>query len=375
MSQPPLNAVRAFVAAARRLSFQGAARELCVTPGAVSRQIQALEAHLGVALFERRHRAVALTQLGALYLAQCGPALDAIDTTSRRVRELARNAAGARRAVVRLDATPTFAMHWLIPRLAEFRAQHPAIEVRLGTSQEDIVRSADVDLHIRRDPAHFGGLEGKPFMREYAALVCSPRLRDWQTLTTPEKILGAPLVRMRSRPDLWPKWLARCAATETHAGPLGAAAQFTEFDNTILAIQAVVEGLGVGLIPELFIAELRQGARWSDCRAANPSRPAPTTCSANGPKRRRKWKSSAAGSNAARQTPARPAKAMPRRNDRPRRSARTPIRRRRDVAQPRRTRRAFAGAGRTVSLRPECVAKHPSSGHARPAGQACSSPH
>lgn len=259
MSQPPLNAVRAFVAAARRLSFQGAARELCVTPGAVSRQIQALEAHLGVALFERRHRTVALTQLGALYLAQCGPALDAIDATSRRVRELARNAAGERRAVVRLDATPTFAMHWLIPRLAEFRAQHPAIEVRLGTSQENIVRSADVDLHIRRDPAHFGGLEGSPFMSEYAALVCSPRLRDWQTLTTPEKILGAPLVRMRSRPDLWPKWLARCAAAETHSEPLGAAAQFTEFDNTILAIQAVVEGLGVGLIPELFIAELRQG--------------------------------------------------------------------------------------------------------------------
>ena len=270
MSQPPLNAVRAFVAAARRLSFQRAASELFVTPGAVSRQIQTLEAHLGVALFERRHRAVALTQMGALYLAQCGPALDAIDATSRRVRELARNAAGERRAVVRLDATPTFAMHWLIPRLAEFRAQHPAIEVRLGTSQENIVRSADVDLHIRRDPAHFGGLTGEPFMSEYAALVCSPRLRGWQTLTTPERILGAPLVRMRSRPDLWPKWRARCAAAETPAEPLGAPAQLTEFDNTILAIQAVVEGLGVGLIPELFVEELLQSGALVELPGAAP---------------------------------------------------------------------------------------------------------
>lgn len=261
MNPAPLHALRVFVAAARRLSFQHAASELCVTPGAVSRQIQALEAHLGVPLFERRHRAVVLTQLGELYLAQCGPALDAVDAASRHVRALAPGAAGRPRGIVRLDATPAFAMHWLIPRLAEFRAQHPAIEVRLATSQGPIVRAGDVDLHIRRDRAHFAGLPGEAFMDERSVLVRSPRLPVRTAADSadaardaPPALPDAPLVRMRSRPDLWPKWLAR-HGLQTTAGEL----EFIDFDNTILAIQAVVEGLGVGLIPELFVDGLRQG--------------------------------------------------------------------------------------------------------------------
>lgn len=244
MTLPPLAALRVFVVAARRLSFQDAAAELFVTPGAVSRQIRALEAHLGVPLFERRHRAVALTQMGALYLARCGPALDAVDAASRQVRALATAPPEPGSGLVRIDATPTFAMHWLIPRLAEFRALHPRIEVRLGTSQGPVTRTAEVDLHIRRDPAHFAGLHGVTFMSERSVLVGSPRLAD---PTSP----AVPRIRMRSRPDLWPQWLAQ--------DPAGAAPRFLDFDNTILAIQATVEGLGVGLIPLLFIEGLLQG--------------------------------------------------------------------------------------------------------------------
>lgn len=243
MSAVPLNAIRVFVAVARHASIKAAAAELCVTPGAVSRQVQGLEEYLGVPLFERHHRAIALTQLGHLFLAQVAPALAAIDGASDRVRRLARGA-------VRVDATPTFALHWLIPRLSEFRAEHPHLEIRLVTSQGPIVRSGAVDLHIRRDPAHFGGLAGTPFMSEHATLVCSPRLAERSAWQTPADLLAAPRVHMRSRPDLWPKWLA---AAGLSAAP---ATEFIEFDNTILAIQAAVEGLGVALVPRLFVEGL-----------------------------------------------------------------------------------------------------------------------
>ncbi|HEX5803490.1 MAG TPA: LysR substrate-binding domain-containing protein [Azospira sp.] len=257
MTTPPLNAIRVFVVAARHASFKDAAAELCVTPGAVSRQVQGLEEHLGVPLFERRHRAIALTQLGQLFLAQVAPALAAIDAASDRVRRLARGA-------VRVDATPTFALHWLIPRLAEFRAEHPQVEVRLGTSQGPVQRSGAVDLHIRRDPAHFGGLPGEPFMTERATLVCSPRLAGRSGWRAPADLLAAPLVRMRSRPDLWPKWFARAGLGDTSA------AHVIEFDNTILAIQAAVEGLGVALVPRLFVDGLLLGGALVEVPLAAP---------------------------------------------------------------------------------------------------------
>lgn len=256
MNSPPLNAIRVFVTAARLLSFQRAAAELFVTPGAVSRQIQALEAHLGALLFVRRHRAIALTVLGECYLAQCGPALSVIDAASRHVRDLTQGEAAPGRTVVRVDATPTFAMHWLIPRLAEFRAQHPRIDIQLGTSQGPIMRARGIDLHIRRDPAHFDGLPAEPFMSEYAVLVCSPLLPDRARLNSPAAVLANPLVRMRSRPDLWSKWFTHYGLQEKQAARR---VVFIDFDNTILAIQAVVEGLGVGLIPELFASGLLQG--------------------------------------------------------------------------------------------------------------------
>ncbi len=261
MSALPLNALRVFVAAARHASFKEAAGELCVTPGAVSRQVQGLEEHLGVALFERRHRAIELTQLGQLFLAQVAPALAAIEQAGERVRGLARGS-------VRVDATPTFALHWLIPRLAEFRAEHPQIEVRLVTSQGAIVKCGAVDLHIRRDPAHFAGLAGEPFMRERATLVCSPRLAGRGGWRTPADLVAAPLVRMRSRPDLWPKWFAAAGFGEVPAANF--VADFIEFDNTILAIQAAVEGLGVALVPRIFVEGLLLGGALVEVALAAP---------------------------------------------------------------------------------------------------------
>lgn len=245
--QAPLNAIRVFAVAARLSSFKQAAEELFVTPGAVSRQIQALEAHLGVQLFERTFRAVALSQMGALYLSQIGPALAAIDQATQRLQEF------TQRAVVRVESTPTFAMYWLIPRLAQFQARHPEIDLRLTTAQGALDRGKDIHLFIRRDPAQFGGLRGDRFMVEWSSLVCSPRLAARHALKTPAAVARAQLIYMRSRPDLWPKWF------EENGIDASKAAHRIELDNTILAIQAAIEGLGVALIPRLFLDSLLDG--------------------------------------------------------------------------------------------------------------------
>src|SRR5689334_17765768 len=118
---PPLNAIRAFAVAARRASFAEAASELGVTPGAVSRQIQSLEAALGVALFRRGNRTVALTAIGRDYAEEARAALDRLAAASERAR-------GAdRHGPLAICAHPTFAMRWLIPRWRRFHDQHPEI--------------------------------------------------------------------------------------------------------------------------------------------------------------------------------------------------------------------------------------------------------
>ncbi len=242
MQRPaPLNAIRVFVQAANALSFKKAAADLCVTPGAVSRQIQALELHLGIPLFERKFREVKLTQMGQVYLSQVGPAVAAIDRATERITHL------TRRAIVRVGSTPTFAMHWLIPRLAQFHAAHPEIEVRLSTSSGNIDKSDGADVYIRRDPKQFSGLHGERFMSEFSLLVCSPKLSHWKRLNSPQAVARSPRITMRSRADLWPKWFALVGQSEADASvPI-------ELDNTILAIQAALEGLGVALIPRLFL--------------------------------------------------------------------------------------------------------------------------
>ena len=125
---PPLNALRAFEAAARHASFTRAAEELHVTHGAISRQVQALEAWLDQPLFERHNRRVVLTEAGAAYLAEIGAALDRIAlATARQVER-------SERRLLRVNALATFTLRWLIPRLSAFQLAHPATEVRLTTA-------------------------------------------------------------------------------------------------------------------------------------------------------------------------------------------------------------------------------------------------
>ena len=240
---PPLNAIHVFAACARIGSFKLAAEELCVTPGAVSRQVHALEEYLGFKLFDRQHRKVQLTHSGQLYFSQIAPALRTIEGAA----ENARPTSG--RATLQVESTPTFTMHWLIPKLSEFQKCHPDIELQITTSSGPIVLRKDTQIYIRRDPVQFSGLEAEEFMSEVSLLVCSPSYIKKNPLMETKALPVLPLIMIRSRIDLWDKWF------KSNNLDINTIKQRIVMDNTILAIQAAAEGLGIALIPSLFIRE------------------------------------------------------------------------------------------------------------------------
>ena len=241
-SRPPLNAVFVFCEAVRCGSFKLAAQQLCVTPGAVSRQIQALEGHLGHALFERVPNGVRVTRKGRLFHDRVAGKMAAIQSEVERMR------GGGRKAVVRVNAGVTIGMHWLIPRLASFTDTHPDIQVQLETSDGPDDLASAVDVFIRRNPADLRGFAATTFLDEFSVLVASPRLVPARPGPGVPALSRLVHIGARSRPDLWPQWCAHHGLDEAAHRPT------LEFDNSVLAIQAACEGLGAMVVPLQFVA-------------------------------------------------------------------------------------------------------------------------
>jgi LysR family transcriptional regulator, glycine cleavage system transcriptional activator len=240
-TRPPLNAIFVFCEAVRCGSFTLAAQTLCVTPGAVSRQIRALEDYLGHTLFERSPRATVVTRKGQLLFDRVANKMAAIQSEADLMR------GGGRKAVIRVDAGVTLAMHWLIPRLSLFADEHPDMQVQLVTSDGSIALNQPVDVFIRREPAELRGLPSRVFLEEFSVLVGNPGLVKGKASLTSREIARLPRIAARSRPDLWPQWCA-------HHGLEAADYRATlEFDNTVLAIQATSQAMGVMFVPTLFI--------------------------------------------------------------------------------------------------------------------------
>lgn len=237
MALPPLTALRAYEAAARHESFTLAAQELCVTTGAVSRQVRLLEAHLGVALFARHHRKVLLTLAGQRYLDVVGRVFAELTEAGEML------AHDARSRLVRIDCVPTLAMHWLMPRIAAYHEAHPATRVDVKTGVGPLDLSLPFDLAIRRDPRHFSGLPAAPFMAEWSIPICSRDFARRHDLSNVDAMLGAPTIRIRSREDLWPTWVRKFGL----AAP--AASRRLTVDHTFAALQAAEDGLGAVVIP------------------------------------------------------------------------------------------------------------------------------
>jgi LysR family glycine cleavage system transcriptional activator len=166
---PPLELLRSFEAAARRLSFTLAAGELHLTQSAVSRQIQQLEASLGVLLFERRHRALSLTEAGGVMQRAVTDSLERLRDATARVR------ASAAPRQVAITTTPGFASLWLIPKLARFTGTHPQVDVRVSATLEALDLDASrLDLAVRFSPIGRG--VGPALFEESVIPLCSPKL-------------------------------------------------------------------------------------------------------------------------------------------------------------------------------------------------------
>ncbi|MDB5460719.1 MAG: hypothetical protein JWO72_2460 [Caulobacteraceae bacterium] len=232
---PPLNAVRAFEAAGRYLSFTGAAQELLVTQSAVSRHVAALEDWLGAKLFFRRQRGIELTPRGETYFRTLGAALDQIDQATRRVRD------DAGEKVLRLKLPPTFAIRWLAPRLAGFRDLYPDIDIQITSSHQPAnFDREDVDVFVHGESGAPVGEGYKRLFGEVLLPVCSPALiRRGPPLERPADLAGHVLLSSMHRPRDWPLWLAAAGIPTLEAR--GA----ITFDSAALAYQAAIDGLGV----------------------------------------------------------------------------------------------------------------------------------
>ncbi|PHV12907.1 transcriptional regulator GcvA [Chitinimonas sp. BJB300] len=240
MSQPlpPLNALRAFEAAARLESFSAAANELFVTHGAVSKQIKQLEEWLGIKLFERSGGRVKLSDTGWRYLVQVQDGFDIIANATAQLQQPNRQ----RRLVI--NSTPTLAMHWLLPQLTDFQRQHPDVELRLVTSDRDVSRlDSPFDLAIRRGPGDWPGYISKPFLDEWEIPLCSPTLLERNAIHTPADLARHTLLYADTRPTAWQRWLTLAGVPELKP----AATQ--QFDHFYLALQAAMDGLGITLGP------------------------------------------------------------------------------------------------------------------------------
>lgn len=239
---PSLAALRVFAVAGRQLSFKRAAEQLHVTPGAVSQQIRALEAELGVALFERGNRAVRLTPAGRDYLPELVDAFERIGTATDRL--------AARHAEVLLVSTlPAFASQWLIPRLGGFAARHPEIELRIDATARIVDFATErVDVAIRHGLGHYPGLRVDRLFAVACRPVCSPALLAGRPpIRRAHDLKALPLLHDELRQD-WPLWFRAQGVRHPDA------ARGPGFSDSAVLLQAAIAGHGVALVDSALAA-------------------------------------------------------------------------------------------------------------------------
>jgi LysR family transcriptional regulator, glycine cleavage system transcriptional activator len=236
---PPLNALKAFEAAARHESFTRAAEELCVTQGAVSHQVKALEAGLGLKLFNRERQRLIITDAGRAYLPVVRDAFDRIASGTERL--LQRQSRGA----LTVSTSPNFAAKWLVHRLGRFAEAHPDIELRVSASAQHIdFAREDIDLAIRHGDGTAPGLHVTRLCAETVFPVCSPKLLTGRgALRTPADLRRFPLLHVEERQawSQWSQWLefAGLGQMSSPRGPI--------LSQASMAIDAAVDGQGVAL--------------------------------------------------------------------------------------------------------------------------------
>lgn len=233
---PSLNALRAFEAAARHQSFTKAAADLTVTQGAISHQVKSLESELGLKLFIRQGKALALTDAGRAYHNVVREAFDRLAAGTTHLLE--RESTG----VLTVTMSPNFASKWLIHRLGSFGQAEPGIQLRISASMEHVDFSReDVDIAIRHGQGDWPGLHVTRLCSEELFPVCSPKLLEGRKpLKRPADLRDHTLLHSRERND-WTQWLqaARMASQE----PM----RSIDFNQMSMALDAAVDAQGVAL--------------------------------------------------------------------------------------------------------------------------------
>ncbi len=239
---PSLNAVRAFEAAGRHVSFTKAAHELNVTHGAVSRQVALLEQWLGTPLFKRTPSQLLLTPAGRSYLVEVTAVLDRLAVASMHVADQVSTTA------LHISAPPTFTMRWLIPRVSGFQRKHLDVDLRMTTSLAPVnFQEHGYDIAIRGAHEALPDCISTPFMTELVVPLCHQDLLDAGRLREPADLAQCTLISYATEPYAWADWLNAVGLPQ-----LRPAAQL-KFEQMFFALQAATEGLGVVLVP-LFLA-------------------------------------------------------------------------------------------------------------------------
>src|SRR5262245_62078209 len=231
---PVLNALKSFEAAARHESFTRAAEELCVTQGAVSHQVKALEQELGVKLFNRERQRLVITESGREYLAVVRDAFDRIALGTERLIQRQRSGA------LTISTSPDFAAKWLVHRLGRFAEAHADIDLRVSATMHHVdFATEDVDLAVRHGDGSWAGLHVERLCSEQRVPVCSPRLVE-AGLKQPRDVLRFPLLHLDGRQD-WARWFeaAGVSAPDLGRGPV--------MNRASMLIDAAIDGQGVAL--------------------------------------------------------------------------------------------------------------------------------
>jgi len=234
---PPLNALKAFEAVARSNSVTRAAEELSVTQGAVSQQVKALEATLGVKLFNRERQRLVITEAGRDYQTVVRNAFDQIAVGTERLMQ--RQNAGVLTVSTSLD----FAAKWLVHRLARFAAAHPGIDLRVSATMHTVdFAHEDIDVSVRHGDGNWPGLDATRLCAEQIFAICSPKLLAGRNrLQRPVDVLKWPLVRLEDQSKAWERWfaLAGVVAPEQLPGPV--------LNRASMLIDAAIDGQGIAL--------------------------------------------------------------------------------------------------------------------------------
>lgn len=247
---PSLNAIKCFSVAARLRSFTAAAQELNVTQGAVSRMVQTLEQELGVQLFTRNGRFIALTPLGQRYYEGVSDALERIRDASTQVRKAVQN------EVLPVIVSAGFATRWLVPRLPGFQREHPGIRVAILTNEQDgAVTDGRTHVRIRYGAGPWRGYASRrlPLPTELG-VVCAPSLCPEGGLRGPEELADKLLICMDESRDLLSEYFAHFGVTPPDLTQVG------RFHQLLMLAEAAVAGLGFAVVPLfLFESELASG--------------------------------------------------------------------------------------------------------------------